>query len=66
MSLSVGTQLGSLEIMALLGKGGMGEIYRARDTKLKREWLSRSCPRSSRGMPIVLAGFNARRKFSRH
>src|SRR5215471_6534377 len=37
MSLGVGTRLGSLEITALLGKGGMGEVYRARDTKLKRD-----------------------------
>jgi len=37
MSIGVGTQLGSLEITAPLGKGGMGEVYRARDAKLKRD-----------------------------
>src|SRR5215510_3606389 len=37
MSLHIGTHLGSYEITALLGKGGMGEVYRARDTKLQRD-----------------------------
>src|SRR6516162_9208313 len=37
MALSIGQQLDSYEITALLGKGGMGEVYRARDLKLKRE-----------------------------
>src|SRR5205823_1060354 len=37
MSLLTGAQLASYEVIALLGKGGMGEVYRARDTKLKRD-----------------------------
>jgi Tol biopolymer transport system component/tRNA A-37 threonylcarbamoyl transferase component Bud32 len=37
MAIAIGQQLGSYEITALIGKGGMGEVYRARDTKLKRE-----------------------------
>lgn len=37
MSLFAGTKLGSHEVVAPLGAGGMGEVYRARDTKLGRE-----------------------------
>src|SRR3989454_4232251 len=37
MPLKVGQQLGSYEITAWIGKGGMGEVYRARDAKVKRD-----------------------------
>ena len=37
MSLAPGTRLGAYEIVAAIGAGGMGEVYRARDTKLNRD-----------------------------
>ena len=37
MALASGTRLGSYEVVAAIGAGGMGEVYRARDTKLGRD-----------------------------
>src|SRR5262245_52713219 len=37
MPLAAGTRLGAYEIVGLLGAGGMGEVYRARDTRLDRD-----------------------------
>ena len=37
MTLAPGTLVGPFEVVALLGAGGMGEVYRARDAKLNRD-----------------------------
>jgi serine/threonine protein kinase len=36
MALSLGTTLGPYEILSPIGAGGMGEVYKARDTRLER------------------------------
>ena len=37
MPLNVGSQLGHYDVTALIGEGAMGQVYRARDTKLDRD-----------------------------
>lgn len=62
MSVDVGTRLGSLEITALLGRGGMGEVYRARDTKLGRSVAVKILPEAFAQNPDRIARFNREAK----
>ena len=48
MALNVGSRLGHYDVTALIGEGGMGQVYQATDTKLNRELRSRSSPKGSR------------------
>jgi len=57
MSLAPGTRLGAYEILAFLDEGGMGKVYRARDTKLKREVAIKVLPESFAVDPDRLARF---------
>jgi eukaryotic-like serine/threonine-protein kinase len=57
MSLTAGTRIGSYEIVGSLGAGGMGEVYRARDTKLHREVALKILPEAFATDPERLARF---------
>ncbi|MBI4265075.1 MAG: serine/threonine protein kinase [Acidobacteria bacterium] len=57
MSLSPGTRIGGYEVLALLGVGGMGEVYRARDPRLQRDVAIKVLPEVFAGDPERLARF---------
>src|SRR5271165_1720928 len=57
MALTSGTKLGPYEILASIGAGGMGEVYRARDTRLNREVAIKVLPEHLANDPDALARF---------
>ena len=57
MSLATGTRLGRYEIVSLLGAGGMGEVYRARDHQLRRDVAIKVLPPSVLNDPDWLQRF---------
>ena len=56
-TLMIGTQFGGYQILSLLGTGGMGEVYRARDTKLGRDVAIKVLPAFFANDPDRLARF---------
>src|SRR5579862_9884893 len=62
MPLSPGTRLGPYEVLAPIGAGGMGEVYRARDTKLDREVAIKVLPAALAQDPERLARFEREAK----
>ena len=46
MALNVGTRLGPYDVTALIGEGGMGQVYQATDTKLNRQVALKILPES--------------------
>ena len=57
MPLQAGFRLGAYEILGLVGAGGMGEVYRARDTKLGRDVAMKILPEVFAADPDRLARF---------
>jgi TolB-like protein/Flp pilus assembly protein TadD len=62
MPLTPNTKLGPYEIVAPLGAGGMGEVYRARDTRLDRDVAVKVLPEQLAGDPLALARFEREAK----
>ena len=57
MALNVGSRLGHYDETALIGEGGMGQVYQATDTKLKRQVALKILPEAFAADPDRLARF---------
>ena len=64
MTLNTGARLGVYEVVGLLGAGGMGEVYRARDTKLGRDVAIKVLPAATGASPERSARFERERATS--
>ena len=62
MALSEGTTLGPYAVVGLIGQGGMGEVYQARDTKLDRDVALKVLPEAFTSDPDRLARFEREAK----
>jgi serine/threonine protein kinase/tetratricopeptide (TPR) repeat protein len=62
MTLKTGTRLGVYEILAPIGAGGMGEVYRALDTRLGRKVAMKVLPQGLASDPVRLARFEREAK----
>src|ERR1700758_3544979 len=62
MALTSGTKLGPYEIVSALGAGGMGEVYRARDTRLGRDVAIKVLPQHLSADPDLKARFEREAK----
>jgi serine/threonine protein kinase len=62
MALSAGTRLGAYEIVGAIGAGGMGEVYRGRDTKLDRDVAIKVLPDTFASDPERIARFQREAK----
>ena len=64
MALQVGSRLGHYDVTALIGEGGMGQVYQATDTKLNRQVALKILPEAFATDPDASLGSSERRRCS--